>query len=76
MRYDQSHFYDELNKMLAEAKTSGAATLRVVSKNLYDSAVRYVDHRVIDRDEQDECMEYACKAMWRLWEKQGYQKRK
>lgn len=43
MIYKQSHFYDELKTMLAEAKTSGKTTLRVVCQDLRDHVIPYIN---------------------------------
>lgn len=60
--YTQEEFDSELHKILQEARSKGLPLCRVVSTYLHDEVVR---------EPQVNRMSTACKAMWRLWEKQG-----
>ena len=63
MKWTQSQFDKELERMIVGAKKRGESSVVIVSKELHDRVVRsYVaGHR----------MPTACNAMWKLWEKQG-----
>ena len=60
--HTQEEFDSELRKMLHEARSEGQQFCRIVSEHLHDRVVR---------EPQINRMPMACKAMWKLWEKQG-----
>ena len=69
MSYQQSQFDQELQKMLRQAKACEQSSLCVLSKDLHD--------RVFKKDSGNyHRMPMACKAMWKLWEKQGSRQKK
>ncbi len=69
MSYQQSQFDLELQKMLRQAKARGQSSLCVLSKDLHD--------RVVKEDLGNyHRMPTACKAMWKLWKKQGGRQKK
>lgn len=61
MSYTQVQFDQELQKMLKEARDAGKGLVCVLSKRLHDRVVHTRDNR----------MPMTCKAMWKLWKKQG-----
>lgn len=60
--YTQEEFDSELLEMLQEAHSEGQQFCTIVSKHLHNRVVL---------ESQVSRMAMACKAMWKLWEKQG-----